>query len=124
MNLRNLGPFSVPKPSFRKAWAVSQLSALQTRTTRSQTLTFSPLSSGSQTLASATPHWPPHLHLEGSGFAFISVLSDDCSRRVWERGVEVLPPDLRRGGGTEVPKGRTPRSQPLRRMFLHGCILA
>lgn len=47
-----------------------------------------------------------------------------CGRGVVQ-GVEVPPPALRRGDGTEVPKGRTPRESTLEKdvlAWLHSCL--
>lgn len=109
----------------------SAVSALQTSTARSQTLTFSPLSSESQTLASATLTAHPICILKGvvlplshSSEVTVARWTGGCGRGVVE-GVEVPPPALRRGDGTEVPKGRTPRESTLEKdvlAWLHSCL--
>ena len=132
MSLRTLGPFSVSKPSFRKVWAVSQLS-LPCRQAqpdpRHWPFLLCPRNLRPWLLPPLTAH--PICILKGvvlplshSSEVTVARWTGGCGRGVVE-GVEVPPPALRRGDGTEVPKGRTPRESTLEKdvlAWLHSCL--
>lgn len=101
-------------------------SPLQTSTLLSKTLTFSSRSSEPEICAaSATPHRPPCLRLEGDGFVFVSLLRDEVALSCQEgsageerdrkggSGVEVLSPALKRGDRMKSLKGGLEHSVPV-----------